>query len=190
MAYNFEAIFSEGYVDAQALRILLESVVEDQKVINDTANKKVTTINKMFVKTNNGFNSTAYASSQSVLFNFEELKYGEKIQINNKEVYFSYFDSDKFIKNVKNIECYLTPMIINNGELTNVKETIKVQNGFIRVLYNNRVCISSTYLDSFLSSEPNMFIKIDFKYKEVEEETEVENEEFNILEDLLLVYYK
>ena len=100
--YNLESIFSEGYVDSAALRLFLESLIEDQKELSnlkdnfekENINTKVITSSYDFIPKNNlDFESANLISST--------------ITVNNKNVYcYKVIVLGVYVKNIRQVECF------------------------------------------------------------------------------------
>ena len=114
--YNLENIFSEGYVDSAALRLLLESLIEDQQTSNNNSvfkTKKITKISEdgKFIEKYNLYENM-----------IEEQQFS--VNVNNKTVdCITLLNEESYIQNIKNVECSYTIYETFEGEI--VKEVTR-----------------------------------------------------------------
>lgn len=184
--YNLETIFSEGYVDSAALRLFLESLIEDQQEINKLkiVNEKNATVTKIF--------SSPYEFiTKNNLFEEDERFYSYPININNINVYcYAVVVSGEYIKNIKDVECFFNVFELEDNELKKEVSNGKINNAYIRTNSGNScIFIKSSVLDKLKISD-NHVVFLNLKYKTTDDKENVEvikNEEYSNFENLLFV---
>lgn len=168
--YNLENIFSSGYVDAAALRLLLESVIEDQKNINlkQLNNFKTKTITKFTGNDKFLINNDLY--SEDIVVNSST-----KININGKDVYCTdIFTEEEYIQNIKKVECFYEVFEIENNQLIRKITSGSIFNTYIRTNDNNKISIKYDVLNNLRSLANKSVVVLNFKYQTTDDFEQVE----------------
>lgn len=186
--YNLEAIFNEGYVDSAALRLFLESLIEDQQELSNklkTVNEKTVIVTKIlssnydFIRDNN-------------LYEEEENFKTDTININNKNIHCDRVIDfgEYYIKNIKDVECFFNIFELEDNKLKKEVSNGKINNAYIRTNSDSDcILIKSSILDKLKISDKHV-VFLNLKYKATDDKENVEvtkNEEYSNFENLLFV---
>ena len=182
--YNLESIFSEGYVDSAALRLFLESLIEDQKELSNLKDN----FEKENIKTKVIASSSDFISKNNL--NVEGFNFSSStITVNNKNVYcYKVIELGDFVKNIRQVECFYNVFEIENDNLKTEVMNGKINNAYIRTndLQNN-ILIQSNCIEKLkLSSNHVVFLNLKYKTTSLKENVEViKNEDYSTFENLL-----
>lgn len=185
--YNLEAIFNEGYVDSAALRLFLESLIEDQQEINKLkiVNEKNATATKIFSS------SSDFISKNNLFKENEGFSYSYQINVNNVYVScYAVIAGGEYIKNIKDVECFFNVFEIEDNKLKKEVSNGKINNAYIRTnTSNNCIFIKSSVLNDLkISNNHIVFLNLKYKTTDDQENIEViENEEYSNFENLLFI---
>ena len=185
--YNLEAIFNEGYVDSAALRLFLESLIEDQQEINKLkiVNEKNATATKIFSS------SLDFISKNNLFKENEGFSYSHQINVNNVDVYcYKVIESVEYIKNIKDVECFFNVFEIEGNKLKKEVSNGKINNAYIRTSSESDcILIKSSILEKLKISDKHVvFLNLKYKTTDDKENIEViENEEYSNFENLLFI---
>ena len=182
--YNLESIFSEGYVDSAALRLFLESLIEDQKELSNLKDN----FEKENIKTTVITNSYDFISKNNLYFENADLQ-STTITVNNKSVYcYKVIELGDFVKNIRQVECFYNVFEIENNNLKSEVTSGKINNAYIRTndLQNN-ILIQSNCIEKLkLSSNHVVFLNLKYKTTSLKDNVEVtKNEDYSTFENLL-----
>ena len=186
--YNLEAIFNEGYVDSAALRLFLESLIEDQQELSNklkTVNEKTVIVTKIlslnydFIRDNN-------------LYEEQDNFQSDTININNKNIYCDRVIDygEYYIKNIKDVECFFNIFELEDNKLKKEVSNGKINNAYIRTSSESDcILIKSSILEKLKISDKHV-VFLNLKYKATDDKENVEvikNEEYSNFENLLFV---
>ena len=182
--YNLESIFSEGYVDSAALRLFLESLIEDQK---ELANLK-DNFEKENIKTTVITSSYDFVSKNNLDFESANFR-SSTITVNNKDVYcYTVIELGDYVKNIRQVECFYNVFEMENNNLKSEVMSGKINNAYIRTddsqgnILIQRNCIEKLRL----SSKHVVFLHLKYKTTSLKENVEVtKNEDYSTFENLL-----
>ena len=186
--YNLEAIFNEGYVDSAALRLFLESLIEDQQELSNklkTVNEKTVIVTKIlslnydFIRYNN-------------LYEEQDNFQSDTININNKNIYCDRVIDygEYYIKNIKDVECFFNIFELEDNKLKKEVSNGKINNAYIRTSSESDcILIKSSILEKLKISDKHVaFLNLKYKATDDKENVEViKNEEYSNFENLLFV---
>lgn len=184
--YNLETIFNEGYVDSAALRLFLESLIEDQQELSKLkiVNEKNATATKIFSS------SYDFVSKNNLLEENEGFS-GYQINVSNINVYcYKVIESGEYIKNIKDVECFFNVFELEDNKLKKEVSNGKINNAYIRTNPdNNCIFIKSSVLNN-LKISSNHIVFLNLKYKTTDDKENIEvikNEEYSNFENLLFI---
>ena len=182
--YNLESIFSEGYVDSAALRLFLESLIEDQKELSslkDNSEKE-------------NINTTVITNSYDVVLknnlDFERPNFPLlAITVNDKDVYcYRIIQLSDYVKNIRQVECFYYVFETENNSLKSEVMSGKINNAYIRTDGSQRnILIQNNFIEKLkLSNNHVVFLNTKYKTTSLKENVEVtKNEDYSIFENLL-----
>ena len=182
--YNLESIFSEGYVDSAALRLFLESLIEDQK--------ELSSLKDNFEKEN--INTTVITNSYDFILknnlNFERPAFTSlAITVNDKDVYcYRIIQLSDYVKNIRQVECFYYVFETENNSLKSEVISGKINNAYIRTDDSQRnILIQNNFIEKLkLSDNHVVFLNTKYKTTSLKENVEVtKNEDYSIFENLL-----
>lgn len=185
--YNLEAIFNEGYVDSAALRLFLESLIEDQQEINKLkiVNEKNATATKIFSS------SLDFISKNNLFKENEGFSYSHQINVNNVDVYcYKVIESVEYIKNIKDVECFFNVFEIEGNKLKKEVSNGKINNAYIRTNTSNNCIFIKSFVLNDLKISNNHIVFLNLKYKTTDDKENIEvieNEEYSNFENLLFI---
>lgn len=182
--YNLEPIFSEGYVDSAALRLFLESLIEDQKELSNLKDN----FEKENIKTKVITSSYDFISKNNL--NVEGFNFSSStITVNNKNVYcYEVIELGDFVKNIRQVECFYNVFEIENNSLKSEVISGKINNAYIRTDDSqNKILIQINCIEKLrLSSKHVVFLHLKYKTTSLKENVEVtKNEDYSTFENLL-----
>ena len=186
--YNLEAIFSEGYVDSAALRLFLESLIEDQQELSNklkTVNEKTVIVTKI-LSLNYDFIRYNHLYEEQGCFQ------SDTININNKNIYCDRVIDygEYYIKNIKDVECFFNIFELEDNKLKKEVSNGKINNAYIRTSSESDcILIKSSILEKLKISDKHVaFLNLKYKATDDKENVEViKNEEYSNFENLLFV---
>ena len=182
--YNLESIFSEGYVDSAALRLFLESLIEDQKELSSLKDN----FEKENIKTTVITNSYDFISKNNLNFESSNLQ-SSTITVNNKDVYcYRIVQLGDYVKNIRQVECFYNVFEIENNSLKSEVISGKINNAYIRTDDSQRnILIQYNFINKLkLSNNHVVFLNTKYKTTSLKENVEVtKNEDYSIFENLL-----
>ena len=186
--YNLEAIFNEGYVDSAALRLFLESLIEDQQELSNklkTVNEKTVIVTKI-LSLNYDFIRYNHLYEEQGCFQ------SDTININNKNIYCDRVIDygEYYIKNIKDVECFFNIFELEDNKLKKEVSNGKINNAYIRTSSESDcILIKSSILEKLKISDKHV-VFLNLKYKATDDKENVEvikNEEYSNFENLLFV---
>ena len=186
--YNLEAIFNEGYVDSAALRLFLESLIEDQQELSNklkTVNEKTVIVTKIlslnydFIRDNNLYEEQGHFQSDT-------------ININNKNIYCDRVIDygEYYIKNIKDVECFFNIFELEDNKLKKEVSNGKINNAYIRTNTSNNCIFIKSFVLNDLKISNNHIVFLNLKYKTTDDKENIEvieNEEYSNFENLLFI---
>ena len=182
--YNLESIFSEGYVDSAALRLFLESLIEDQKELSSLKdNFEKENINTTVITNNYDFilkNNLDFERPHSAILD---------ITVNDKDVYcYRIIQLGDYVKNIRQVECFYYVFETENNSLKSEVISGKINNAYIRTDDSQRnILIQNNFIEKLkLSNNHVVFLNTKYKTTSLKENVEVtKNEDYSIFENLL-----
>lgn len=182
--YNLEPIFSEGYVDSAALRLFLESLIEDQKELSSLKDN----FEKENIKTTVITNSYDFISKNNLDFERPNSTL-LAITVNDKDVYcYRIIQLGDYVKNIRQVECFYYVFETENNSLKSEVMSGKINNAYIRTDDSQRnILIQNNFIEKLkLSNNHVVFLNTKYKTTSLKENVEVtKNEDYSIFENLL-----